>query len=45
MGHPGPFFIYFRLFQTNITSFTTNYYEKMSIQYTVLGFEHTTFGT
>ena len=27
----GPFFVYFRSFQTNITSFTTNICEKMSI--------------
>ena len=45
MAHPRPLFIYFRLFQTNITIFTTNKCEKMSIQYTVLGFEPTTFGT
>ena len=39
----GLFFVYFRSFQTNITIFTIC--EKMSIQYTVLGFEPTTFGT
>ena len=38
---PCLFFVYFRLFkQTNITIFTTNKCEKMSIQYTTaLGFE------
>ena len=41
----GLFFVYFRSFQTNITIFTTNICEKMSIQYTVPGFEPTTFGT
>ena len=38
---PGLFFVYF-LF---ITIFTTKVCEKMSIQYTVLGFEPTTFKT
>ena len=34
------------LFQTNITTFfTANICEKMSIQYTVLGFKPTAFGT
>ena len=42
---PGLFLIYFRLLQTKIRNFTTIKYEKMSIQYTVLGFEPTTFGT
>ena len=32
-------------FQTNITIFTANKCEKMSIQYTVLGYEPKTFGT
>ena len=44
-ANPGLFFVYFWSFQTNITIFTTNICEKMSIQYTVLGFEPTTFGT
>ena len=35
----------FLSFQTNITIFTTNKCEKMSIQYMVLGFEPTTFVT
>ena len=39
----GLFFIYFRLFKNTI--FTTNKYEKMSIQYTVQGFELMTFET
>ena len=33
------------VFSNNIKNFTTNKCEKMSIQYTVLGFEPTTFGT
>ena len=33
----------FSYFQTNITIFTTNKFEKMSIQYKVLGFKPTTF--
>ena len=42
---PASFIVYFRSFQTNIiTIFTTNICEKMSIQYTVLGFEPMTFG-
>ena len=36
-ANPGLFFFYFRSFQTNITIFTTNIFEKMSIQYTVPG--------
>ena len=39
MANPGLFFVYFRSFQTNITIFTTNTCEKMSIQYTVPGIE------
>ena len=35
----------FSPFQTNITIFKTNKCEKMSIQYTVLGFEPTASGT
>ena len=45
MGQPRPLFHLFSSFQTHITIFTTNKCEKMSIQYTVLGFEPTTFGT
>ena len=44
-GSSRPLFGLFSSFQTNITFFTTNICEKMSIQYTVLGFEHTTFKT
>ena len=40
-----PLFRLFSSFQTNFTIFTTNKCEKMSIQYTVLGFEPTIFGT
>ena len=43
-ANPGLFFVYFQSFQTNITIFTTNICEKMSIQYTVPGFEPMTFG-
>ena len=35
----------FSSFQTHITIFSTNFCENMSIQYTVLGFELTTFVT
>ena len=43
---PASFSFIFGLFQTNIiTIFTTNICGKMSIQYTVPGFEPTTFGT
>ena len=43
--NPASFIIYFWSFQTNIiTIFTTNICEKMSIQYTVPGFEPMTFG-
>ena len=44
MSHPRPLFHLFSSFQTSVTIFTTNNCEK-SIQYTVLGFEPTTFGT
>ena len=46
MAKPGLFFIYFRLLE-HIKNFKTNMCvcEKMSIQYTVLGFKLTTFGT
>ena len=43
-ANPGLFLVYFRPFQTNVTIFTTNKCEKISIQYTVPGFEPTTFG-
>ena len=39
----GPPSASFSSFQTNITIFTTNKCEKMSIQYTVLGFKPTNF--
>ena len=43
---PASFIVYFKSFQQNInTIFTTNKREKMSIQYTVPGFEPITFGT
>ena len=42
---PSLFFIYFWSFQTQIAFFTTNQCEKMSIQYTALGFEPTTYQT
>ena len=43
--NPGLFFVYFWSFQSNIiTIFTTNICGKMCLQYTVLGFEPTTFG-
>ena len=43
---PASFIIYFWSFQTTIiTIFTGNKFEKMSIQYTVLGVEPTTFRT
>ena len=41
----GPVFHLFSSFQTNITIFTANKCQLMSIQYMVLGFEPTTFGT
>ena len=41
----GLFFVYFQSFQTNITNFYNKYMWKMSIQYTVPGFEPTTFQT
>ena len=44
-ANAGLFFIYFWSFQTNNTIFTTNICENMSIQFTVPGFEHTTFRT
>ena len=42
-GHSQPLYRLFLSFQTNITICTTNKCEKMSIQYMVLWFEHTTF--
>ena len=43
---PASFSFIFGLFkQTNNTIFTTIQFEKMSIQYTALGFESTTFRT
>ena len=45
IGHPRTLFSFFRLFQTNITNFTTNKCEKMSIQYMAPRFKPTTFGT
>ena len=46
MGHPRPLFHLFLSFQTHITNFSTiSYVKNMSIQYTVPGFELTTFGT
>ena len=44
MGQPRPFFVYFHLFKQTL-QFTANICEKMFIQYTVLGFEPTTFRT
>ena len=38
-ANPGLFFVYFRNFQTNIKNFKTKICQKMSIQYTVPGFE------
>ena len=42
---PASFSFIFGLFKQTLQIFTTNICEKMSIQYTVLGFEPTTFGT
>ena len=39
---PGLFFVYFCLFKQTL-QFLQQIYVKMSIQYTVLGFEPTTF--
>ena len=44
-GQTRPLFHLFWSFQTHITIIATNKCEKMSIQYTLLGFELTTFGT
>ena len=44
-GPTRPLFHLFLSFQNQIIIFTTNKCEKMSIQYTVLGFKLTTFGT
>ena len=43
-ANPGLFFVYFRLFKHTL-QFLQQINVKMSIQYTVLGFELTTFGT
>ena len=45
MGQPLTFFVYFQSFQANNTIFTTNQCEKMTIQYTALGFEPMTSQT
>ena len=45
MDHSRPLFRLFLSFQTNITILTTNKCEEISIQYTGMGFELTTFGT
>ena len=46
VGQPRPLLWFiFGLFKQTHYNFTTNICEKMSIQYTVLGFEPTTFGT
>ena len=42
---PASFSFIFGLFKQTLQIFNTNICEKMSIQYTVLGFEPTTFGT
>ena len=42
-ANPGLFFVYFGLFKQTLQIFTTNICEKMSIQYTVPGFEPMTF--
>ena len=44
-ANPGLFSGIFGLFKQTLQIFTTNRCEKMSIQYTVLGFEPMTFGT
>ena len=44
-ANPGLFFVYFRSFQINNAIFTTNQCEKMSLQYTALGFQPATFHT
>ena len=45
MGHLQSIFHLLSSFQTNITNFTTNKCEKMSIQHMVLGFKLMTLGT
>ena len=45
MDHSRPILRLFSSFQTNFTILPTNKCKKMSIQYMVLGFELTTFGT
>ena len=44
-ANPGLFSFIFGLFKQTLQIFTTNICEKMSIQYTVPGFEPKTFGT
>ena len=45
-ANPDLFFVYFWSFQTkSLQFFTTNQCEKMSVQYTALGFKPTTFRT
>ena len=44
-ANPGLFRLCFRSFQTNNTIFTTNQFEKMSIQYMAPGLEPTTSQT
>ena len=43
IGHPRPPFSFTLVFSNKHYSFNNKYMWKMSIQYTVLGFEHTTF--
>ena len=42
---PASFLFFVKSFQTQITIFTKNKREKMSLQYTLPGIELTTFGT
>ena len=42
---PASFLFFVKSFQTQITIFTKNKSEKMSLQYTLPGIELTTFGT
>ena len=44
-ANPGLFSFIFGHLKQTLQNFTTNRCEKISIQYTVPGFEHTTFGT
>ena len=45
MSHPRPLFHLFSVFSNKYYNFTTNIFEKMSIQFTVLWFEPPTFRT